>query len=53
MERKIWSKNGSVGNINTFTNNEISNLCETFENSKISLCSSYKDILEEHCPYLV
>ena len=47
MERKIRSKNGSVGYINGLINNEIKDLCENYEDSKLTLCKSYKEILEE------
>lgn len=38
MERKIWSKNGSLGYINGLINNEIKDLCENCEGSKLTLC---------------
>ena len=44
MERKIRSKNGSV---DCLINNEIKDLCENDEDSKLTLCKSYKEILEE------
>ena len=47
MERKIRSKNGSVGYINGLINNEIKDLCENYEDSELTLCKSYKEILEE------
>ena len=53
MERKIRSKNGSVGYINSLINNEIKNLCENYEYSKLTLCKSYKEILEEKSPSII
>ena len=47
MERKIRSKNGSVGYIYSLINNEIKDLCENYEDSKLTLGKSYKEILEE------
>ena len=47
MERKITSKNGSVGYINGLINNEIKDSCENYEGSKLTLCKQYKEILEE------
>ena len=47
MERKIRSKNGLVGYINGLINNEIKDLCENYEDSELTLCKSYKEILEE------
>ena len=41
------SKNGSVGYTNGLINNEIKDLCENYEDSKLTLCKSYKEILEE------
>ena len=38
MERKITSKNGSVGYINGLINNEIKDSCENYEGSKLTLC---------------
>ena len=40
MERKIKSKNGSVGYINGLINNEMKDLCENYEDSKLTLCES-------------
>ena len=40
MERKIKSKNGSVGYINSLINNEMKDLCENYEDSKLTLCES-------------
>ena len=47
MERKITSKNGSVGYINGLINNDIKDLYENYEGSKLTLCKQYKEILEE------
>ena len=49
MDRKIRSKNGPVGYINSLRKNQIKRLCETFEDSKITLCRLYKKILKEKC----
>ena len=38
MERKITSKNGSVGYINGLINNDIKDLYENYEGSKLTLC---------------
>ena len=47
MERKIRSKSGSVGYIKGLINNEIEDLCENYEDSKLTLCKLCKEILEE------
>ena len=47
MERKIRSKNGSVEYITGLINNEIKDLCDNYEDSKLTLCKPYKEILEE------
>ena len=47
MERKIRSKNGSVGYINGLINNKIKDLCENYEDKKLTLCKAYKEIFEE------
>ena len=48
MKRKIIrSKNGFVGYINGLINNEITDLCDNYENSKLTLRKSYKEILQE------
>ena len=47
MERKIRSKNRSVGYINVLINNEVKDLCENYEDSKLTLCKLYQEILEE------
>ena len=38
MKRKIRSKNGSVGYINVLVNDEIKDLYENYEDSKLTLC---------------
>ena len=53
MERKIRSKNGSVGYINGLINNEMKDLCENYEDSKLASCKSYKEILEEKSASIV
>ena len=53
MERKIKSKNGSVGYINSLINNEMKDLCENYEDSKLTSCKSYKEILEEKSASIV
>ena len=40
MERKIKSKIGSVGYINGLINNDMKDLCENYEDNKLTLCES-------------
>ena len=47
MKEKIRLKNEPVIYINDLINNGLKNLCENYEDSKLTLCKSYKEILEE------